>query len=83
MVACGRNHRLQANYGKFADLALATRSHSAVEPGLRFVSPENGNIAEDAQRFPARHASNSQGSEHRDNSLSARSPPMAGFFAEL
>jgi hypothetical protein len=45
--------RLFTNYESVTDFALAYRSHSAIEPSLPVVSPENGHNAKYAQRFSA------------------------------
>ena len=59
------------------------RSRSGIEPGLRLHSPENGNIAEDAQRFSAQCPKELSNSGHRDLSPEAISPQTAGLFARL
>jgi hypothetical protein len=60
---------------------VASRSRSAIEPSLRHDSPENGNNAEDTQRFSACWAEEPSNSEHRDSPPDARSPPTTGFSA--
>jgi hypothetical protein len=78
---CGtREIRTDAN---FADLALATRPRSVIEPNLRFASPENGNNAEHGRRLSGQRAENLSNSGRRDPARSATSPPTAGFPATL
>ena len=68
---------------KLGVFTLATRSRSRIEPNLRLISRENGNIAEDAQRFSARRAEDLSNSGHGDSPPEARSPLTAGFLATL
>jgi hypothetical protein len=57
------------------------RSRSAIEPSLRFDSPENGNNAADTRRFSACWAEEPSNLGHRDSLPDARSPLMARFSA--
>jgi hypothetical protein len=48
-------------------MSLTSRSRSRIEPNLRPASPENGNIADVAQRFPAQYPKDISNWEHRDS----------------
>ena len=59
------------------------RPHSAIEPGLRLVSPANGHYAENGWRLSAQWAEGLSSLVPRDPTPRARSPLPAGFLATL